>query len=235
MVGLAEAQKCKPAHRACCLCAWHHPAGCAGHALLCRPLTYAWDFTAAASQLPALRQLALDATSSSSPRLVIPPALAGSLSQGAYTVQMNVTNWLGMTSEQKRRAGCRAGAAIPLPHVLKLLPLASKAEVQARPPLHRNVLPHLQPPSGKVSLSFSKEAAALPLVTIVGGPQQTFSLGAGINIQTQIDVLSVCPGKTVTYTWAETSGLLPAGSFAASRPDLTVKVRGGAAGRSGGV
>lgn len=79
--------------------------------------------------------------------------------------------------------------------------------------------------AGSASLSFTKEAAALPLVTLIGGPQQTFSLGAGINVQTQIDVSSVCPGKSVSYSWAETSGRLPAGSFAAGRPDLTVKVR----------
>ncbi|KAL4419691.1 hypothetical protein ABPG75_006789 [Micractinium tetrahymenae] len=145
-----------------------------------RPLTYAWDFTAAASELPALRQLALDATSKGSPRLVIPSALAASLAQGTYTLQMNVTNWLGMTSS--------------------------------------------------ASLSFEKEAAALPLVTIIGGPQQTFSLGAGINVQTQIYTSSVCPGKSVAYSWAETSGLRPAGSFAASRPDLAIKVLTGVSG-----
>lgn len=87
--------------------------------------------------------------------------------------------------------------------------------------------------AGSASLSLTKEAAALPVVTIVGGPQQAFSLGAGINVQTQIDVSSVCPGRSVAYAWAETSGLLPAGSFAAGRPDLTVRVRGGW--RDGGV
>lgn len=72
-----------------------------------RPLTFAWDVVAAASELPALRQLAATATSANSARLAIPSGLAASLATGAYTVRMNVTNWLGVTSEWLPCAGWR--------------------------------------------------------------------------------------------------------------------------------
>ncbi len=65
----------------------------------CRPLAYAWDIPAAASDLTTLRQLAANASSANSPRLSVPPGLTASLATGVYTVGMNVTNWLGVTSE----------------------------------------------------------------------------------------------------------------------------------------
>ncbi|KAL4452032.1 hypothetical protein ABPG75_007694 [Micractinium tetrahymenae] len=73
------------------------------------------------------------------------------------------------------------------------------------------------------SFSFTKETAALPVVAVVGGPQQTFSVASGIRVQTAIDLSSVCSGKRVTYQWAETSGKLPAGSFVANRSTLAIK------------
>lgn len=49
--------------------------------------------------------------------------------------------------------------------------------------------------AGFDTFSFDIQDARLPLVTIVGGAQQTFSISAGINIQTAIDLASVCPGE----------------------------------------
>lgn len=49
--------------------------------------------------------------------------------------------------------------------------------------------------AGIATFSFDKEAETLPVVTVVGGAQQAFSISAGINIQTAIDLTSVCPGK----------------------------------------
>ncbi|PSC71100.1 putative DNA-3-methyladenine glycosylase 2 [Micractinium conductrix] len=72
-------------------------------------------------------------------------------------------------------------------------------------------------------LSFTKLAAALPVVAVVGGASQTFQVANGLRAQTVIDLASVCSGKRVTYFWEETTGLLPAGSFAANRSTLAVK------------
>ena len=42
--------------------------------------------------------------------------------------------------------------------------------------------------------SFTKAAAALPLVQLVGGTQQTFTISQGISVPVQIFLQSVCAG-----------------------------------------
>ncbi|PRW57206.1 receptor for egg jelly precursor [Chlorella sorokiniana] len=77
--------------------------------------------------------------------------------------------------------------------------------------------------STSTDLTVAKAAVALPQLAILGGAAQTFSVSAGIRVQTAIELASVCTGMKVTYEWAETSGLLPQGAFNASKPNLVVK------------
>lgn len=42
-------------------------------------------------------------------------------------------------------------------------------------------------------------------------------------MQTAVDLGSVCAGKTVTYLWRETTGLLPPGMFNPAKPTLAIK------------
>lgn len=53
--------------------------------------------------------------------------------------------------------------------------------------------------------SFTKAAAALPLVQLVGGAQQGFTISQGISVPVQIFLQSVCAGaaqsKSTLYPW----------------------------------
>jgi len=55
--------------------------------------------------------------------------------------------------------------------------------------------------SDTATLTFTSQAAALPVVAVVGGAQQTFAVAAGIRVQTAIDLSSVCPGKSICGMW----------------------------------
>ena len=74
-----------------------------------RPVTFAWQVMAAASQRAALDELAAAATDSSSPRLVVPGTTALALAAGTYTARLTVENWLGANGE-----GRAAGRRCPL-------------------------------------------------------------------------------------------------------------------------
>lgn len=57
-----------------------------------RPVTFAWS-----SENPTLQQLAKEA--GNTPRLVLPGTNATELLAGSYTVQLNITNWLGANGQ----------------------------------------------------------------------------------------------------------------------------------------
>lgn len=68
-----------------------------------------------------------------------------------------------------------------------------------QPPCLRSPPSSPSPPApcaraGTAQLSFTKEAAALPQVALLGGSEQTFAISAGIRVQTSIELGTVCPG-----------------------------------------
>ena len=169
----------------------------------CRPLaSYAWTVLSAAGQAPQLQQLAGNATGS---QLSLPAALVAGLPAGDYTFGLSVSNWLGATAS--------------------------------------------------TNFTFTKQSLSVPSASILGGASQQFVPSAGAQVQVALDLSSVCPGawstgapapcttglaptargcappagSNITYLWQESSGLLPAGSFAAAKKNLVLKVGGGPA------
>ena len=55
--------------------------------------------------------------------------------------------------------------------------------------------------------AFTKAAAALPLVQLVGGAQQSFTISQGISVPAQIFLQSVCAGAA--QSMAESNMLYP--------------------------
>lgn len=57
--------------------------------------------------------------------------------------------------------------------------------------------------------SFTKAAAALPLVQLVGGTQQSFTISQGISVPVQIFLQSVCAGtaQNIVCSWQPTGML----------------------------
>ncbi|KAK9833282.1 hypothetical protein WJX81_002494 [Elliptochloris bilobata] len=84
--------------------------------------------------------------------------------------------------------------------------------------------------------TFTKAAAALPLVQLVGGAQQSFTISQGIKVPVQIFLQSVCPGSTVVYNWTFASGSPQfVAPFAATRKDLVVSGASGVVGATAGT
>lgn len=92
---------------------------------------------------------------------MLPAATVAALPAGNYALSLTVTSWLGGTSGFAARE--RRGWDWALDAVL----LVSSSR-----------FPPLSPHPGTAELSFTKLAAALPVVAVVGGASQTFQVWA---------------------------------------------------------
>ena len=50
-------------------------------------------------------------------------------------------------------------------------------------------------PAASTDFVFTKSAAVLPVVAVIGGGDQEFSVSSGIRVQTAIDLATVCSGE----------------------------------------
>lgn len=48
--------------------------------------------------------------------------------------------------------------------------------------------------AASADFAFEKVASVLPVVAVIGGSEQEFSVASGIRVQTAIDLSTVCPG-----------------------------------------
>lgn len=61
--------------------------------------------------------------------------------------------------------------------------------------------------SATARLTFTKQpSGTAPMVTIVGGSEQSFKLSEGLSINSLLQAKSVCTGKTVEFAWTALDG-----------------------------
>lgn len=133
-----------------------------------------WQWSSPNADLQSL--LASQANRSS---VTLSAAAAQDLAAGNYTLQLNATNWLGAVGKHQLKACvdvCCAGSL----------------RCHKPGPSHQHS-EHMV--AGSATFTFTKDAAQLPLISIVGGGRQTFLLALGKTVQTSIDLSSVCQGE----------------------------------------